>query len=77
MVKIASPPEHTGLLLLRLTPAGEAVTVTVSVIPGNTLVQEPLDTSVRVKVVSTVTPLMVTSTVPPAPIVAVPLEAPL
>ena len=64
----------TGLLAV-----GSVVspTTTVAFTSVNTRSQVPLLTLVKFKVVFDVTPTIVTSTVPPAPIVAVPEAAPL
>jgi hypothetical protein len=65
-----SAPEQIGLLELSCC-TGKAFTVTVAV-AVNGREQVPLLTLVRFKVVSAVTAVTVTLTVPPAPIVAVP-----
>ena len=75
-VKTASSPEHTGLFELIVAANGNEFTVTV-VLAVNAILQFPFATSVKFNVLFDVTPLTVTSTVPPEPIVAVPLNAPL
>jgi hypothetical protein len=70
---MASAPEQIGLLELSVAAGKATVTVEVAV---NGREQVPLLTLVRFKVVSAVTAVTVTLTVPPAPIVAVPDAAP-
>ena len=77
MVNIASSPEHTGEFELMVAAVGNAFTVTVVVTPESARLQLPTFTLSRFNVVSAVTALTVTSTVPPAAIVAVPDAAPL
>ena len=77
MVNMASSPEHTGEFELMVAVLGAGFTVTVVVTPDNGRLQVPSDTLSRFNVVSAVTALTVTSTVPPAAIVAVPDAAPL
>ena len=77
MVNMASSPEHTGEFELMVAAFGAAFTVTVVVTPESARLQLPRFTLSKFKVVSAVTALTVTSTVPPAAIVAVPEAAPL
>ena len=74
-MKIASAPEQIGLLEVSVAATGKAFTVTIAVAVNGRL-QVPLLTLVRFKVVFEVTPVTVTLTVPPDPIVTVPDWAP-
>ena len=77
MVNMASSPEQIGEFELMVAAVGKVFTVTVVVTPDNGKLHVPSDTLSRFRVVSAVTALTVTSTVPAAAIVAVPDAAPL
>ena len=69
----SSPTQYCKLLTVGANGLGLTVTVAASV---NEILQLPLVTSVKFKVASELTPLTVTSTVPPASMVAVLVEVP-
>ena len=67
MVKMASSPAHTGLLVeLIVGASGRALTITVAVVVVNGVLQSPRVMFVKVKVVFELTSLTVTSTNPPS-----------